>query len=956
RRAAWWCLHLIGAVVPLSSTGGGRCVHLPADGDSADSTRGMESRPSVPSKTTTRLTLNALSTAVRRLLESSPTRCWETPGTVDTLLTILLGHQRGSRGVNSDILHPLLGVEILKGLGFAVWTGGTIGSGDGNGGGGGGGWARRSGVSKEDLGKVARCVLQPLLPYVIGHPKVRPLLPVILEWLVCISDIPLSDWLPQLSLYLDDFAALKTNSRCFMGPPPGFFLQQMTSKLLQGALDPQCEVSLDVHQVLDRMLQLLATGGGVALTPEKALSDGSLSISTSNDLVDCIFWQGEIPLILRNSFVREAYVRFCHSTRCEANEFFPYAGFVGKESQTFLLLPVVDDDVFRRLLLRLLLTSSCSAASETGAISFDHVVLVKPLLKLEDPSFIFRFITPLSEFVSVILDGVVFSPLRLSFNGIKAVIYNAIGELQRLQKRPPPSCFSLLPHKPRIHVLKALCDRLLGDAEQKLKVAGADATFPGVPLQDQVNILRSFSHATRRLVRAVQAEKTASLLEEGPEGSALQAGGVVVKHNDVTTILRNTAFRVLETSLFRYYDALEKWSSLSTGGDVGNNDHVADALTEIEHHAGGRSTFSTARHLLQHPCRHDVTAVIEALRIVAIQVLVLRSPECGEWLRENFTTTIAVAFFDVWHRTMKKTLSCHMRGLNQEEESLSVFMESEHLLSWRLLWTMLLLHQSCCSCDASMKSQLGMTVGSASICVVFRSLLDLLTLHGTCTEFTSFGSSLPLQDVELVSAAEAEAMPEVKEEKRHETSKSLPKCVAYSAMGGFSIGGSTTRWELQEELLSLGGSVGRGLWCWLGTPRAVWEIVSARDNNTTTATGTMSTGSGGHYAGYLLPWTTVAHSRCPLRFYDESGQSAAAASAFDANLSALFQLEDRPVVRIVGLTEEAALFREMAFTPELSLGSGVSVVNPEACLRGRGRDFVKGMEIDDDGDDDDGLD
>ncbi|EAN93408.1 hypothetical protein C3747_150g15 [Trypanosoma cruzi] len=944
RRAAWWCLHLIGVVAPFSSTGGGRCVHLPADGDSADGSRCTESRPSGPSKTTTRLTLNALSTDVRRLLENSATRFWETPGSVDTVLTILLGHQRGSHGGNSDILHPLLGVEILKGLGFAVWKGGTIG--------GGGGWARRSGISKEDLGKVARCVLQPLLPHVIGHPRVRSLLPVIVEWLVCISDIPLSEWLPQLSLYLDDFAALKTNGRCFMGPSPGFFLQYMTPKLLHEAVDTQREVSLDLRQVLDRMVQLLATGGGVALTPEKTLSDGSRSVSTSNDLIDCIFWQGEIPLILRNNFVREAYVRLCHSTRCEANEYFPHAGFVGKESQTFLILPVVDDDVFRRLLLRLMPTSFCSAASETAAISLDYLVLVKPLLKLEDPSIIFRFITPLSEFVSVVLDGVFSSPLRLSFNGIRALIYSIIGELQQLQKRPPPSCFSLLPHKPRIHVLKALCDRLLGDAERKLKVSGADATFPGVPLQDQVNILRTFSRAARRLVRAVQTEKTASLLEEGPEGSALQAGGVVVRHNDVTTILRNTAFRVLETSLFRYYDALEKWSSLSTGGDARNNDHVADALTEIEHHAGGRSTFFTARHLLQHPSRHDVTAVIEALRIVAIQALLLRLPECREWLRANFATAIAVAFFDVWHRTMKKSLSCNMRGLNQEEESFSVFMESENLVSWRLLWTMLLLHQSCCSCDASMKSQLGINVGSASICAVFRSLLDLLTLHGTCTEFSSFGSSLPLQDVEVLSTAEAEAMPEVKEEKRDETPKSLPKCVAYSAMGGFSIGGSTTRWELQEELLSLGSGVGRGLWRWLGTPRAVWEVVSAGANNTTTVTGTMPAGSGGHYAGYLLPWTTVAHSRHSLRLYDESGQSAAAASAFDANLSALFQLEDRPVVRVVGLTEEAALFREMAFTPELLLGSGVSVVHPEACRRSRGRDFLMEMEVDDD----DGLD
>ncbi|RNF25788.1 uncharacterized protein Tco025E_01999 [Trypanosoma conorhini] len=940
RRTACWCRQLLGAVVRRRC---GRHIHLPAEGTPPGGRQAADKRPSAPSEATPGLTLNALSTAVRRLLEGSPRRWWETPGLVDTLLTILLQHQRDIQGGGSAALHPLLGAEVVKGLGFAVWTEATCA---------GGGWARRSGLSKEDLAKAANGVLRPLVPLVVRHPKVRPLLPVLLEWLVCISDIPLSDWLPQLSLYLDDSAALNTDGVRVGRPPPGFLLQHMAPALRRRTVDSSQAVSLELHRVLDRMLHLLVAGDGGAVPLEQAPIGASSSVSAGKDLVDCLFWQGETPLILRSDIVRESYARFCQSPRRDASETYRREMCVGRDSQPLLTLPVVDDDVFRRVLLRLLPPALCGAVSGAAEDAATPVFLVKPLLKLDRPSTLLRLIAPLSEFVSVVLDGVVLSPLRLSFDGLAAVIYGAIGELQRLQRRTPPPRFPLLPHKPRIHVLKALCDRLLRDVEEKLKVAGAAVTFPGVPLQEQAHTLGSLAQAARRLVRAVQAEKTSSLLEEGPEGSALQAGGAVAKHNDVTAILRNTAFRVLESSLLRYYDALGKWSSSAVGAVGGSSDHVADALSEIEHHAGGRATFFTARHLLQHPFRHDVTAVTEALRIVAIQALVLRSPLCMDWLRENYATTVAAAFFGTWHQRIGSSPMMNMRDSSSAEEGscCSALMEAECLVSWRLLWTMLLLHQSSCSCGAAVRTHSGICVGSASTCGVFRSLLDLLTVHCSCAEFTSFAFSLPFHEVEAGSACEA-AVPHVTEAEGHNTPELSSRPILYSSIEVGATGVITTRWELQEELLSLAGG-GSGLWRWLGSPRAVWEVVSGAATDATAPTSMTSAVRGGRYAGYLLPWTTVAHSRHPLRLYDESGQSAAAAAAFDVALSALLRQEGGAVLRLVSLTEEAALFHDMASTPELSLGAGVSVIHPEALLR---RAYALGVEKDahGDGDDDD---
>ncbi|KEG15146.1 hypothetical protein DQ04_00171100 [Trypanosoma grayi] len=955
RRAVRWCWHSLVAS-PQRYSGGCRYIHHPLVGDQ----RGRNQAnigTTAPERSPATVTLNALSIAVRRFLEHSPGRWWEASGGMDTLFTILLDQQYTKKEGESGALHPLLCVEIMRKLGCSVWVNTTTSSSSSSD--GCGGWARRSGLSAEAIGKLAKCVLQPLLPHSLTHPMVRPLLPVMVEWLTCISDFPLHLWLPQLSLYLDDLTVVSTEDASGKGPPPEFLLRYLAQKIprVSAAEDPLCQTPQEVEQALDKMLQLLVQRQGKPPCSEGTPQNVSPSLAVADEgLSECLFWQGETPLLLHES-IREAYGRMYHAQRHLEDGAGGGEVCVGRELHTVFPLPILDDDTFRRFLLRLLALSAYSESEKVAEVPFNRVVLVEPILRLEDTSLVLRLITPLSEFVTAITDNRFSSPLCLSFTGISTVIYHAIGELQRLQKCPNRHRYALLPHKPRIHTLKALCEGLLSDVQRKQQQKEnqphntKSATFPGVPLLHQVQVLQSFCRATRRLVGVVMTQKTTSLLEEGPEGSALHAGGAKPRHGDLTAILRNTAYRVLETSLLRYYKALDEWSTLpSLGADDDSNDPVAVAVAEIKHHTDGRATLFTARHLLQHPMRQDVTAVVEGLRLVAIQALVLHSQHCEEWLMGNYNTAVAGAFFAVWHRVMERVTMTPTEEAEQEkEESHAILRETQRSMCGRLLWTMLLLHQRYCSCCASRTAHLEVGGRAALSCVLLRSLLELLTSCNTCTELASFGWPLPLYGADATNAKEKE-----EEEWQRDVDYLWTRQIVYPPSETL-ICGCSAKWELQEELsfLTSGKS---GTWRWLGTTRAVRDAVVDAER-------------GVRYDGYLLPWSTVAHSRHPLRFYDESGESVAAALAFDAVVeSLLLRLKGIvPVLRVVSIAEEAMFFRDMTCTLELPLGSGVVVACPEALQRKQRPNkgvvgFARGEENDadagggDDDDDDDCLD
>ncbi|KAH9589273.1 hypothetical protein LSM04_005474 [Trypanosoma melophagium] len=936
------CQRQIGVTLTIrysSNISSYRCVHSPDDGNSQNSTCMDGKKPLTSSNTSTVVTLNGLSSAVRRFFLKSPDRWWETPGSVETLITIILNNRQSVGNGNDGGLHPLLGVEILKGLGCAVWIDSD---------GGLGGWAVRSGQTTETLCKLAACVVQPMLPLIATHTRVKPLLPVIIEWLICISDIPIQMWVAHLTLYVNYLSTSKIAdgvSYYCKGPPPDFLLFYLVKRISHlKEVNISTSVSEELRQIFDKMLLLLL------LLPKQEVKqdDFSLSVESTSSyesssyagnidhLAKCLFWKGEVPLLLDDT-ICEAYKRLCQTKVDTKDRIRLVSTHIKGEYLPLLSLSITSDDEFRRLLLRLSASSHIVKIKSHEGSSNHQVVLIEPLLQIEDPLVILRFISPLSEFVAEMIDSEnythdgILSPMRLSFDGIKFVIYNAIGALHHLQKNRRSNRYVLLPHKPRIHTLKSLCEKLLNHLQRYEKEEDQQKhnnllLFPGIPVTQQIFIISSFHRAARRLVAAVMSEKTKSLLEEGSEGSVLHAGGAMPKNNDVTSVLRNIAFRVLEVSLLRYYKAINALSFFPNEG-YNEGEDVIRSKEEIEHHAGGRAMLFTVRHLLQHPLCQDVTAVVEGLRLVAIQSLVLHSPECEEWLRESYNVTIANAFFSVWHRTIGDGLkeiagnsNITLVGESKKEEegkgeSHTTVQEVQIHMRKRLLWIMLLLHQRYCYCSTSSQEEPLITDKRTGFnCSLFRSMLDLLTSYGNCTEFTGFGWPLPYQEINITCT--------VNETKRSLNDVLWSRQLVYPPIQGGENAGYTSRWEMQEELSSL-DCKGIGRWRWLGTTTAVSEAADFAKSE-------MDAGRSIDYAGYLLPWSTVVQSRHPLRLYDESGESTASALKFDVNVEKLLSLENGLVVRLVSIAEETMVFPDMMYTAELQLGGGVAVVHPEA--------------------------
>nr|CCC52213.1 conserved hypothetical protein, fragment [Trypanosoma vivax Y486] len=423
-------------------------------------------------------------------------------------------------------------------------------------------------------------------------------------------------------------------------------------------------------------------------------------------------------------------------------------------------------------------------------------------------------------------------------------------------------------------------------------------------------------------------ESTCRHAKEGREGSAVRAGGAVDLTDDLTSLLRNTAFRVLETSLLRYYEALDEWTRCPSNRGVAAvshdpGDRVEEAISQIEHHAGGQALFFTAQHLIQSPLRQNVTAVVEGLRLVAIQALVLDSPRCEDWLlKGGLATTLADAFFSVWHRLTLRAddIGAHERICT--EKSYPAIGESSNGLCNRLLLTMLLLHQRYCSCCANGGSMYAVIAPLAFECSLLRSLVDLLVPDSASTEFSLFAWPSPLSDFDCsLPSSNSSGV----------TQKLWTQSIAYPHSLSV-VDAKMARWDLLDELASLSEHCTRGTrWLWLDSPRSVRLAACDEINKSMHATN--------NYAGYLLPWSTVAASRHPLRFYDESGQSSLKASEFDSAVESLVLKKGKSVFRLVSIAEEASLFGSIDCTTELSLGHSVTVINPGAVpKRGRAKD------------------
>lgn len=850
------------------------------------------------SKGETSVVLNSTSVAVRRFLREQQkvsVRWWESPGRVDALLTLFLDRS------HSGELHPLLAVEVTKRLGYAVGPEGC-------------GWAIRCGHSGGSIILLTERLLTPLIPLVATHSAVRPLLPVIVEWLLSVANMPMQIVVGHVALYVNSLSemSLEDMSR-HEWPSLEFLLHNFARRSLHISDEA---VKQEVNDVICKMVALFGLWGqrhpAETGQPRNCCS---ASINTVTDSLEkCFFWRGEAPLLIHGS-VRTAYARFYNdwfdtsrrSTGGPATNSPSLSVFVG------------DDDTLRRVLLRLSVDSRVGVGSnEERDMTSAPVVPVEVKLKLDEPSVILRCIVPLAEFVSQVLDTGIGTLLPLSFGSIQTIIYNAISELQRLQGQSAEHHYALLPHKPRVHALKDLCERLVSDVKEKMQQSqcpsggsvGDHVCFPGATPQQQLQVLHFFYRAARHLVRAVMVEKKASLMEEGCEGSVLLAGGTVASRNDVATLLRNVAFRVLETSLLRYYNALDECSSHSSvWRSLGDNGEITAAISDIEHHAGGHSPLFTARHVLQHPFQQDVIAVVEGLRLVAIQALVLHSQQCVNWLKGRaYSNTAANAFFGVWERTKVGGSSLTNHNQSGREDSESGKFDIQRMMRHRLLWTMLLLHHEYCSCCDPGGREQEAHWQAPSNCMVLRSLLDMLVPDPTCTEFSAFGWSYPLgcdgQNLSLQTGGSGDS----ELWKRH---------VVYPPAHR-SFSGDASRWDLLDELSPTRDSSRK--WLWLGTTGSVREACAIVN-----PTG----GTASRFVGYLLPWSTVAKSRHPLRFYDESGQSAAAAASFDAAVGTLVRGKNSKMpLRLVGVQEEVAFFRDMEHTSELLLCPGILVTNP----------------------------
>ncbi|CCW69604.1 unnamed protein product [Phytomonas sp. Hart1] len=329
--------------------------------------------------------------------------------------------------------------------------------------------------------------------------------------------------------------------------------------------------------------------------------------------------------------------------------------------------------------------------------------------------------------------------------------------------------FTLLPEKQRVHALKEICELLLNHARKSLrreqppqrcttecsKTPGIDHSteekkdnieewFPDVPVAKQEAILRRMCGACRALVRVVMEEKRCSLILEGPEGAAVNAGGAsysLPPESDTSTgvlfsgnnpqehskrfaeVLRNTAFRILEPSLWRYYTVCKKFEPqhlsfttlqlichglisasqtlrkemnarrtktfvsltlkllapgirtadqayLSTVVNINESwEHelssFCESMESVYNNIGGAAAWKTALHILRNPLQQPLHAVIEGIRLVCLHILLFHNS--GETNRINFNSSGRISAIEKGNACHDKNVKkkCHDRCIDE---------------------------------------------------------------------------------------------------------------------------------------------------------------------------------------------------------------------------------------------------------------------------------------------------
>ncbi|KAG5481088.1 hypothetical protein LSCM1_06766 [Leishmania martiniquensis] len=539
--------------------------------------------------------------------------------------------------------------------------------------------------------------------------------------------------------------------------------------------------------------------------------------------------------------------------------------------------------------------------------------------------------------------------------------------------------------------------------------------FADVELCQQEATLRRLCGAARALVRVVMEERRRSLTEEGPEGSVLTASSVAAaqQHRTASDLsgassatapaastvsleraLRSLAFRVVEPALWRLHEvcveaqtgaplhvlSFEEWQSYlgaanahaaargSLAADLtsATAEHVNQVFRPVVECAvslfrcvGGRAGLRTAQQVLLHPGQQSVSALVEGIRLTALQCLLFDGLRSGgapsassvalvrtreeaadymDWVLHH----VPDAFFSVWHQTMPSpALAAPPPAASEAAEAVAA---GQQLLRYRLGLLTLLLHVRVLSARELLRRDAAPPRGADSSSWIMSG--NAAHTLGCIGHLPSSLSSL------LHCMTKDDAAPPVNGDARDEWSLVLSATTLQACVLPPPPAGCTALWELVEELRDLASTSAREEealerpaavveWAWLGSPEALSEALDTSQPKS--RSGESAAGVSPRQVYYLLPWTTLAHAHQPWRVYDESGQARRAAQEWVAMLHSWLtgsppvdggeagprRPRHSPVVRLVGMIEEVCFFHSMQRVSLLHLSADVRVVRSD---------------------------
>ncbi|KAG5481410.1 hypothetical protein LSCM4_07122 [Leishmania orientalis] len=541
--------------------------------------------------------------------------------------------------------------------------------------------------------------------------------------------------------------------------------------------------------------------------------------------------------------------------------------------------------------------------------------------------------------------------------------------------------------------------------------------FVDVELRQQEATLRRLCGAARALVRVVMEERRRSLAEEGPEGSVLTASSVAAAQQhraasggcgismastssataplasamSLERTLRSLAFRVVEPALWRLHEvcveaktsvpvhvlSFEEWQSylsIATAHTVARDalaGHLASAAVEhvdqvyrpvmefvvsLLRCVGGRVGLRTAQQVLPHPGQQSVSALVEGIRLTALQCLLFDGLRSGgtppaSSVASSYTREEAAgymdwvlhhvpdAFFSVWHRTTPSPALTDLPSVaNATAEAVAA---DQQLLRHRLGLLTLLLHVRVLCARELLRREAALPHGAAS---------SRWTMSANPAHTRRWMDHAPssLSSLLHCMTKDGAAVP-VNGDAQDEWSLVLSATTIQACVLPPQPAGCTALWELVEVLQDLVSTSARAEgaseppaavaeWVWLGSPEALYEAVDAWLPKSGGSDST--TGASPRYFYYLLPWTTVARTHQPWRVYDESGQARRAAEEWAALLQSWLTGSStmnggegaprrpryQPVVRLVSVMEEVAFFSSMQQLSLLYLSADLRVV------------------------------